>query len=134
MSDNAANTPLHDLAYVETCVSKAIERFDADYKFDNDNTYYHVDKEFGEVVSVTPACLVGQILGDIGVDELMQTQIATTLHNGQSIRDLTKSFGLPIDEAALEFLDQVQQLNDMAVPWHRILEEVPLPTMLHSVR
>lgn len=133
MSDNAANTPLYDLAYVETCVSKAIERFDADYKFDNDNTYYHVDMEFGEVVSVKPACLVGQILGDIGVDDLMRTQIAM-LHNNQSIRDLTEAVGLPIDEAALEFLDQVQQLNDMAVPWHRILEEVPSITTLHSVR
>lgn len=133
MTDTPTDKPLYDLAYVETCVSKAIERFDADYKFDNDNTYYHVEKEFGDVLSVTPACLVGQILEDIGVDELMQTQIAL-FHNGASIRDLTKAMGLPIDDAALDFLDQVQQLNDTAVPWHRILEEVPSPTMLHSVR
>ena len=116
--------PLYDRAYVETCVEKAIERFAKDYKFDSDNTYYHVEKEFGDVVGIEPACLVGQILSDIGVDETMKDQIAL-FHNEQAIRDLAKLVELPIDEPALEFLDQVQRLNDIGTPWHRIFEELP---------
>lgn len=124
MSAKQLDKPLYDRAYVQTCVEKAIERFDKEYKFDSDSTYYHIEKEFGDVVGIEPACLVGQILSDIGVNETMKDQIAL-FHNALSIRELTAAVELPIDQNALEFLDQVQRLNDTGVPWHRILEEIP---------
>jgi hypothetical protein len=120
------NTLLYDLEYVRTCVEKAIEAVPEDFTAETflENTYYSIEREGDTVSGIKPACLVGQILVHIGVDDSLMSEIAHQ-YNSMGLVELADRVHLPIDDAAVIFLCEVQSLNDNHVPWHRILEQLP---------
>lgn len=119
-------TPLYDLEYVRTCIEKAIEAVPEDFTSETflENTYYCIEREGDTVAGIKPACLVGQILEHIGVDDEKMSEIAHQ-YNSMGLTELVDRAHLPIDDDSLLFLCEVQALNDNHVPWHRILELLP---------
>lgn len=117
------NALLYDLEYVRTCVEKAIEAVPKDFSAREylENTYYVITQEGDTVSNIAPACLVGQILGDIGVDDELMYEIAHQ-YNSMGVTELVDRVGLPIDDASVDFLCAVQNLNDNHEPWHDILK------------
>jgi hypothetical protein len=117
------NALLYDLEYVRTCVEKAIEAVPEDFSAEKhmENTYYVITQEGDTVSDIAPSCLVGQILSNIGVNDELMYEIAHQ-YNSMGFIELVDRVKLPIDDASVAFLCEVQHLNDSHVPWHRIME------------
>ena len=126
-------TPLYDADYVLKCVKKAIETFPEDFSSAAfpENAYYYLREEGDAVSIVGPACIVGQILEHIGVNDEMMREIAHR-HNSIDIRQLAQLYFLPITDDALAFLCVVQELNDAWVPWHEVIGQVDHDSVISS--
>lgn len=116
---------LYDRDYVKTCLRKVIEEKPQGYSYPAEefNRYFDVCSDSGSE-EVTPSCLVGHVLGFLGMSEQTMAEIADgeyRHHNYDCISDLVKLTGLPVTDDAIELLSRAQIHNDLNAPWEMFL-------------
>lgn len=112
---------LYDRDYVKTCLEKVIESKPPGYHYPEDeaNRYFLLKRE-GEDECITPMCLVGHVLADIGVSERTIRRIATSdddAYNGMTFRDLVTKLQIPVTEEAIALLISAQDFSDSKFVW-----------------